>query len=214
MTTWVLASGNAHKIAEFNGFFAASGLDLRLIPMKEAGFDGVVEENGLSFAENAYVKAKTVAEATGQTVLADDSGLCVDALGGAPGIRSARYAGTHGDDDANNEKLLGELENVPDGERTARYVCALCVVFPDGGSAVTEGTVEGRILREKKGSGRFGYDPLFWYEPLGRTFAELTPAEKETVSHRGEALRKMIPVFRERIEKQTDTESDKERRTQ
>ena len=197
MKTWVLASGNAHKTEEFNRFFAASGLDVRLITMREAGFDGEIIENGLSFAENAYVKAKTVAEATGQTVLADDSGLCVDALGGEPGIRSARYAGGHGDDGANNDKLLRELENVPDGQRTARFRCALCIVFPDGTNAVAEGCAEGRILRERRGSGRFGYDPLFFYEPLGKTFAELSTEEKEQVSHRGDALRRLLPVLRE-----------------
>jgi len=195
--TWVLASGNAHKTAEFNRFFAASGLDVRLITMREAGFEGEIAENGLSFAENAYLKAKTVAEATGQTVLADDSGLCVDALGGAPGILSARYAGGHGDDGANNDRLLRELESVPDGERTARFRCALCIVFPDGTNAVSEGCAEGRILRERRGSGRFGYDPLFFYEPLGKTFAELSTEEKEQVSHRGDALRKLLPVLRE-----------------
>ena len=197
MKTWVLASGNAHKTEEFNRFFAASGLDVRLITMREAGFDGEIIENGLSFAENAYVKAKTVAEATGQTVLADDSGLCVDALGGEPGIRSARYAGGHGDDGANNDRLLRELESVPDGERTARFRCALCIVFPDGTNAVAEGCAEGRILRERRGSGRFGYDPLFFYEPLGKTFAELSTEEKEQVSHRGDALRRLLPVLRE-----------------
>ncbi len=197
MKTWVLASGNAHKTQEFSRFFAASGLDVRLITMREAGFDGDIAENGLSFAENAYIKAKTVAEATGQTVLADDSGLCVDALGGEPGIRSARYAGGHGNDDANNDRLLRELENVSDGERTARFLCALCIVFPDGTNAVAEGCAEGRILRERRGSGRFGYDPLFFYEPLGKTFAELSTEEKEQVSHRGDALRKLLPVLRE-----------------
>ena len=195
MKTWVLASGNAHKTEEFNRFFAASGLDVRLITMREAGFDGEIAENGLSFAENAYIKAKTVAGATGQTVIADDSGLCVDALGGAPGILSARYAGEHGDDDKNNDKLLSELENVPDGQRTARFLCALCIVFPDGSNAVAEGCAEGRILRARQGSGRFGYDPLFFYEPLGKTFAELSTAEKEQVSHRGDALRKLLPVL-------------------
>lgn len=198
MNTWVLASGNAHKTEEFNRFFSGSGLDIRLISMREAGFGGDIDETGTSFAENAYIKAKTVSDATGRTVLADDSGLCVDALGGEPGIRSARYAGGHGDDGANIEKLLRELDQVPDEDRTARFLCALCVVFPDGTNAVAEGCAEGRILREKRGSGTFGYDPVFYYEPLGKTFAELCGAEKERVSHRGDALRKLLPVLTER----------------
>lgn len=197
MQTWVLASGNAHKLEEFNRFFAGEELGVRLISMKEAGFTGEIAENGLSFAENAFLKADAVCRATGMPALADDSGLCVDALGGAPGIYSARYAGTHGDDGKNIEKLLRDLEKVPDEKRTARFLCALCVCFPDGGNVVAEGSAEGIILREKKGSGTFGYDPVFRYPPLDRTFAEMDGSEKEAVSHRGNALRKLVKVLRE-----------------
>ena len=197
METWVLASGNAHKISEFNRFFSSERLGVELISMKEAGFEGTIDENGLSFAENAFLKADAVHAATGMTVLADDSGLCVDALGGRPGIYSARYAGEHGDDGANIEKLLSELEGIPEEKRTARFLCALCVVFADGSNLVTEGFAEGRILTEKRGSGDFGYDPVFFFPKRGKTFAEMTPEEKEGVSHRGDALRKLASALRE-----------------
>ncbi|MBP5230775.1 MAG: non-canonical purine NTP pyrophosphatase, partial [Clostridia bacterium] len=126
MEEWVLASGNPHKIEEFNRFFERENLGIRLISMKDAGFTGEIDESGLSFAENAFRKADAVRAATGRTVLADDSGLCVDALGGRPGIYSARYAGGHGNDGENNKKLLSELEGLPEEERTARFCCALC----------------------------------------------------------------------------------------
>ena len=197
METWVLASGNGHKTAEFNRLFSEERLGVRLISMREAGFDGEIDEKGLSFAENAFLKASAVHAATGKTVLADDSGLCVDALGGRPGIYSARYAGEHGDDGANIVKLLSELEGIPEEKRTARFLCALCVVFGDGSNLVTEGSAEGRILTEKRGSGDFGYDPVFFFPPGGKTFAEMLPEEKEAVSHRGDAFRKLVSALRE-----------------
>lgn len=209
METWVLASGNAHKTAEFNRFFENAGLPVRLVTMREAGFDGDIDESGLSFAENAFRKADAVWKSVGGTVLADDSGLCVDALGGRPGIYSARYAGAHGDDEKNNDKLLKELEDVPDEERTARFMCALCVIFEDGKNCVTEGAAEGRILRERRGKGGFGYDPLFWYPPAEKAFAELTPEEKEAVSHRGIALRKLVNALRDRFPETEETKPKK-----
>lgn len=184
----VLASNNAHKAEEFRRYFRESGVDTEIVTMREAGFDAEIAEDADTFEENAYLKAKAVCDATGMCALADDSGLEVDALGGAPGVHSARYCGRHGDDEANNRKLLQELKDVPDEKRTARFVSAICAVRPDGSRLTVRGTVEGMILREKRGSGTFGYDPLFYYTPLGKTFAEMDGTEKNAVSHRGNAL--------------------------
>lgn len=184
----VLASDNAHKLEEFRRYFREAELPFEIIPMRESGFSGEIVEDADTFEGNAYLKAKAVAEATGMIAVADDSGLEVDALSGAPGVHSARYAGVHGDDDANNRKLIEALADVPEGKRTARFVSAICVVRPDGESVTVRGTVEGRILREKRGSGTFGYDPLFYYEPYGKTFAEMDGSAKNAVSHRGNAL--------------------------
>lgn len=188
MTKLILASNNAHKAEEFRRFFADSGMEAELITAREAGVTGEIPEDGTTFAENAYQKAAFVCKATGCIAIADDSGLEVDALNGEPGVYSARYAGIHGDDDANNRKLLDGLKSVPEEARTARFVCALCVVRPDGESRTVLGKAEGRILTEKRGSGTFGYDPLFYFPPLGKTFAQLDGSEKNAVSHRGNAL--------------------------
>ncbi len=184
----VLASNNAHKTEEFRRYFRESGLPIEIITMHEAGFDAEIAEDADTFEGNAYLKAKAVCDATGMCAIADDSGLEVDALGGAPGVFSARYCGKHGDDDANNQKLLRELADVPDEKRTARFVSAICAVRPDGEYVTVRGTAEGIILREKRGDGTFGYDPLFYYEPLGKTFAELDGSTKNSISHRGNAL--------------------------
>lgn len=193
MTTVVLATGNAHKVEEFRRFFREHELPVELLSMRDAGFSGEIVEDADSFEGNAFLKASAVASATGMLCIADDSGLEVDALGGAPGIRSARYAGDHGDDEANLRRLLEELRNVPDEKRTARFVCAICAVKPGRNSAepavlTVRGTAEGKILREKRGDGTFGYDPVFLYEPLRKTFAELDGKTKNQVSHRGHAL--------------------------
>ena len=184
----VLASNNAHKTEEFRRYFRESGLPIEIITMREAGFDAEIAEDADTFEGNAYLKAKAVCDVTGMCAIADDSGLEVDALGGAPGVYSARYCGRHGDDDANNQKLLKELADVPDEKRTARFVSAICAVRPDGEHITVRGTAEGRILREKRGAGTFGYDPLFYYEPLAKTFAELDGSVKNSISHRGNAL--------------------------
>ena len=188
MTKLILASNNAHKAQEFRRFFEESGIPVELVTMREAGFTEDIVEDGATFGENAFIKANAICKATGCIAIADDSGLEVDALQGAPGVYSARYGGIHGDDDANNAKLLRELAEVPEAERTARFVCALCVVRPDGESLTLLGKAEGRILKEKRGSGTFGYDPLFYYPPLDKTFAEMDGSEKNAVSHRGNAL--------------------------
>lgn len=197
MTTVVLATGNAHKVEEFRRFFREHEVPVDLLSMRDAGFSGEIAEDADSFEGNAFLKASAVASATGMLCIADDSGLEVDALGGAPGIHSARYAGGHGDDEANIRRLLEELREVPEEKRTARFVCAVCAVKPgvDGEEPAVltvRGTVEGKILREKRGDGTFGYDPVFLYEPLGKTFAELDGNTKNQVSHRGRALELLL----------------------
>lgn len=184
----ILASDNAHKLEEIRRYFKEAEIPAEIIPLRDSGFSGEIVEDGATFEENALIKARTVALATGCAAIADDSGLEVDALHGAPGVYSARFAGVHGDDNANNAKLLQELAGVPDCKRTARFVSVICVYREDGASVSVRGTAEGLILTEKKGSGTFGYDPLFYYPPFGKTFAEMDGSEKNSISHRGNAL--------------------------
>ena len=185
----LLATGNEKKRAEFERMFAPLGVEL----LPPRALPGTVED-APTFAGNAAKKAREAAEAFGVWALADDSGLEVEALDGAPGVHSARYAGTHGDDAANNAKLLSELADVPDARRGARFVCALCLCRPDGSVALAvEGYSSGAIAHEERGEHDFGYDPLFVFtEPgfdvTGKHFAELRPDEKAAVSHRGRAL--------------------------
>lgn len=184
----VLASANPKKAAELARLL--EGLSLRILRPEEAGGLPAVVEDGETFAANAAKKAISAARASGRWALADDSGLCVDALGGAPGVRSARYAGEPADDARNNAALLRALEGTAD--RRARFVCSIALADPSGDVALrVEESVEGTILEAPRGRGGFGYDPLFFYPPLGRTFAELPPAEKDAVSHRGRALRSL-----------------------
>ena len=184
----ILASDNAHKLEEIRRYFKEAEIPVEIIPLRDSGFSREIVEDGETFEENALIKARTVALATGCAAIADDSGLEVDALHGAPGVYSARFAGVHGDDNANNAKLLQELDGVPDCKRTARFVSVICVYREDGASVSVRGTAEGLILTEKKGSGTFGYDPLFYYPPFGKTFAEMDGSEKNSISHRGNAL--------------------------
>ena len=182
----VLASQNAHKIAELRALLSKHISDIEVLSLSEAGFSGEIIEDGETFEENAYIKARAAAS-TGYIGLGDDSGLSVRALGGAPGIYSARYAGEHGDDGANNRLLLKNLEGVED--RHAEFVCVIACAYPDKEDAVfCRGATEGVIIDEYKGNGGFGYDPLFYYEPFGKTFAEMTPDEKNSISHRGKAI--------------------------
>jgi len=199
VTEILIATGNRHKLKEIRQMlegtsFVAVGLDS--VPDAPE----VVEDRD-SFQGNADKKARTLAEHTGRITVADDSGLVVDALDGAPGIYSARFAGVSGDgaDEANNDLLLEKLEDVPDADRTARFRCALAVVTPDGRARYSDGTVEGRIGHERRGTNGFGYDPLFLLEgdPAGRTTAELPSAEKNAISHRGRALRSLLPILEE-----------------
>lgn len=185
----VAATRNAHKIKELTEIMKGFGIEL--IPRSEAGVpDLEIEEDGATFEENALKKARAVMECCGTAAIADDSGLVADAIDGAPGVLSARFAGVSGAgaDAANNKKLLALLAGVPDAERTARFVSVVTAVFPDGRVIAARGECEGRIGREARGDGGFGYDPLF--TPLGceKTFAELSAEEKNKISHRAKAL--------------------------
>ena len=180
------ATGNAHKLKELQHIFADH---YTVLPMSAAGFTADIEENGKTFAENAVIKAEAVAEATGLPAIADDSGLTVTALNGEPGVYSARYAGVHGDDEANNDLLLRKMEGVEN--REAFFVCALALKIPGREPVLAEGRCPGVLLHERRGTGGFGYDPLFLYEPLGKTFAEVNEEEKNAVSHRARACEAM-----------------------
>lgn len=189
----VLATRNAHKVAELRAILAdvLAQLDAELVGVEDYPHVGEVVESGVTFAENALLKARAVAEATGLPALADDSGLAVDVLGGSPGVFSARWAGRSEAEDkdaANNALLLAQLADVPDEHRGAGFVCAAALALPDGRTVVREGTVRGTLAREPRGTGGFGYDPLLVL-PDGRTLAEYTPEEKHAISHRGRAFR-------------------------
>ncbi len=187
----VVATGNAHKLKELGDIFGGM---VELVSMKNAGFTGEIIEDGDTFEKNAVIKAEAVARMTGLPALADDSGLSVDALGGAPGVFSARYAGDHGDDQANNDLLLKNMETVND--RTCRFVCAMALALPGEETRVLRGECVGELLYERAGEGGFGYDPLFRYH-TGKTFAEMTEKEKNAVSHRAVASEKMREVIAE-----------------
>lgn len=182
MDTIVIASNNAHKITEIKSIFS----DYNVISQSEAGFFGDVDETGKTFAENALLKARAVSRAMNVIALADDSGLCVNALGGAPGVYSARYCGSHGDDKANRELLLKNL--IGKADRSAHFVCAVALVFPDGKEIVAEGKTFGHILTEEVGEGGFGYDCLFFSDDLSKSFGLASAEEKNLVSHRYRAL--------------------------
>ena len=180
------ATGNEHKLRELQKIFRE---EYTVLPMGAAGFHGEIDETAETFAGNAILKAEAVCAATGLPAIADDSGLTVEALGGEPGVYSARYCGRHGDDEANNDLLLKKREGVKD--RGAAFVCALALKRPGEPPLVAEGRCPGTILFARRGTGGFGYDPLFLYEPLGKTFAELNGEEKNAVSHRARACAEM-----------------------
>jgi XTP/dITP diphosphohydrolase len=196
----VVATGNAHKLAEINNILSReAGLAVELLSMREFDLDEPIED-GATFEANALIKARACAAATELAALADDSGLEVDALGGAPGVYSARYAGVPSDDARNNAKLVAALAGVPADQRTARFVCAAAIALPDGREAVVRGTMEGHIIDDARGDHGFGYDPHFVVDHPGadgRTTAELSPAEKDAISHRGSAFRALIPRARD-----------------
>lgn len=191
--TLVIASNNEHKIREISDMLDER---MRVISMREAGFEGPIEENGETFEENAVIKAQAVARATGYCALADDSGLSVDALGGAPGVHSARYAGEHGNDRANNDLLIANMAHVPAEDRTAQFICAMALALPNGDAHTVQGACPGVITFEPRGEGGFGYDPYFEYLS-GETFGEMAEAEKNRVSHRAQAMQLMLPYLEE-----------------
>ena len=192
--TLVLATRNQGKIKEFRRILdAISNGAINLVGLEEFPHTTEVEENGTTFKANALLKARSICAETGLPAIADDSGLCVDALDGAPGIFSARYAGVHGNDQANNEKLLRDLENVPEGKRTAHFTCAAALVLPDGREHVTEEIFEGSILFAPIGDHGFGYDPLFRPHGLTISSAQMSADEKDLISHRGKSLRAIAP---------------------
>lgn len=192
------ATGNAGKLKEIRRILEAQGHEVK--SQKELGITLEPEETGTTFAENALIKAKAICEASGLPTLADDSGLMVEALGGAPGVYSARYCGRHGDDEANNDKLLAELAGVEEGKRAAKFVSAVCFYLPEGRSVTYLGECPGRVIFERRGTNGFGYDPLFVPDDVGlaeggvhpntegRTYAELEAIEKDAISHRGKAM--------------------------
>ena len=190
----VLASRNKKKIEELRQLLSELLSEVEVLSLDDVGIVGDIEENGSTFEENALIKARVAAK-SGYVGVADDSGLTVDALGGAPGIFSARYAGEHASDEANNEKLLDALKDTPDGARDAHYVAAVACVFPDGRSFVVQERCDGVIIRDARGENGFGYDPYFYIPEKGKTFAEMSAADKHKMSHRGKAMRRFLKIF-------------------
>ena len=184
----IIASNNAHKLTEMKAILAPYFDDVQ--SMREAGIEHETVEDGQTFLENAVKKARELAELSGCCAIADDSGLCVDALDGAPGVYSARFSGVHGDDKANNRLLLEKLTGVT--ARGAHYTCAIALAWPDGKLLTVEDYLYGEIAHDEKGSNGFGYDPLFLLPELGLRTAELSAEEKNRISHRGKALRKLV----------------------
>ncbi|MGW6409210.1 RdgB/HAM1 family non-canonical purine NTP pyrophosphatase [Streptomyces vinaceus] len=192
----ILATRNAGKVAELHAILSDAGLPYELVGADAYPQIPDVKETGISFAENALLKAHALAQATGLPAIADDSGLCVDVLNGAPGIFSARWAGKHGDDRANLDLLLAQLGDIADEHRGAHFACAAALALPDGTERVVEGRLLGTLRHTPAGTGGFGYDPIFQVEGDTRTCAELTPAEKNAISHRGQAFRALVPFIR------------------
>ncbi len=185
----VLASRNAHKVVEVRRILAGAGLDIDLVGLDAFPDSPEVPETGLTFEENALLKAHAIAESTGLPAIADDSGLAVDVLGGMPGIFSARWAGRHGDDAANLQLVLAQVADVAHGHRGAAFVCAAAVARPGGGEHVVRGELRGSLIRAPRGTNGFGYDPIFCPDGETRTTAEMSPEEKDAISHRGVAFR-------------------------
>jgi XTP/dITP diphosphohydrolase len=193
----VLATRNAGKLAELARILGASGIEVTLAGLDEFPGAPEVAETGRTFAENALLKARSAAGFTGLAAVADDSGLCVDALNGMPGVLSARWAGRHGDDRANLDLVLAQLADVADPDRGAHFTCAAALVLPSGAERVAEGRLCGRLGRAPRGTNGFGYDPIFLPGSAGLTTAEMEPAAKDAISHRGRALRALAPAIAE-----------------
>ena len=200
----IMATGNQNKVREIREML--EGSDIEIVSMIEAGITADIEENGATFEENAAIKAEAIRDLSGQMVLADDSGLMIDAMDGGPGVHSARFMGEDTSYDIKNAAILKELENVPEEKRGARFVCAMALAFPekDGAKPKTQiyrGVFEGRIAYEAKGENGFGYDPIFFVPSRNMTSAELSPEEKNAMSHRGNALRQVVEALRQLSEK-------------
>ncbi len=193
-TQMIFATMNQGKLKEVQEVLV--GLPIELLSLRDYPRIPEVIEDGLTFAENALKKARAVFQATGLTTLADDSGLCVDALEGRPGVFSARYAGQGASDEENYKKVLEEMKHVPEAARSAHFVCVLALVEPNGQETVFEGSCLGKITREPRGDKGFGYDPIFFFEPMAVTFAQIDSAAKSIVSHRGKALREFAAYMR------------------
>ncbi len=189
----IFATGNENKLREIREITA--DMDIEIVSMKDAGYYTDVEETGTSFEENSYLKASAIAKKCGLPTLADDSGLEIDYLGGEPGIYSSRYMGEDTPYPVKNAELLRRMEGVPDEERTARFVCAICYVRPDGSSETVRATMEGIVAHKIAGSNGFGYDPIFFLPDKGCTSAELSREDKNAISHRGKALRMMRDIL-------------------
>ncbi len=197
MNKIILASNNNGKIKEFREIF--KDMDIELVPMKEAGIDVDIEENGETFEENSLIKARTVCKLSGCITIADDSGLEVDYLGGQPGVYSARFMGHDTSYDIKNKAIIDKLKGVSGKDRSARFVAVIAAVFPDGRELVTRGTMEGIIGQEPLGENGFGYDPILFLPEYNKSSAELAPEEKNKISHRGKALEKMKAALEEAI---------------
>ncbi len=191
----VLATRNQHKVEELSEILDSAGVGVELVTLPVDAPE--VVEDGLTFADNALKKAVSAAEATGHPAVGDDSGLCVDALNGMPGVFSARWAGSRRDDAANLRLLLDQLADVPDGRLSAYFACAAALALPSGEHRVVDGTMAGTLVREPRGSGGFGYDPIFMPAGHSVTTAEMSAPEKHRISHRGNAFRALTPVIRE-----------------
>lgn len=192
----VLASKNKHKLIEISKI--TEKFDIELVMESDLGVDIDVEETGTTFEENSFLKANAVMQATGLPALADDSGIAVDALNGEPGVYSARYGFDESLDDWGRlQLLLKNTEQIPDGQRQAQFVCVITLVMPDGQTIQARGEVHGELLRAPAGEGGFGYDPIFYYPPYGKTLAEVTPEEKNQVSHRAKALQAFYQKLKE-----------------
>jgi XTP/dITP diphosphohydrolase len=191
----LLATRNAKKLVELQRIVDAAALPHTIVGMSDVDDYVEVPESGLTFAENALLKATEGVKYTGLPSIADDSGLAVDVLGGMPGIFSARWSGKHGDDDANLDLVLAQIADLPDSARDAAFLCAAALALPDGRTFVAEGRMPGRLIRERRGTGGFGYDPIFLPEGEDRTSAEMSPAEKDAISHRGKAFRALAEII-------------------
>lgn len=196
----IFATGNQGKVREVKMMLEDSNIKLNLITLKEAGIDIDIEENGETFEENAIIKAKTIMEMTGKIAMADDSGLEVDYLDKAPGIYSARFLGEQTPYSVKNEYIIDKLKGVEYDKRSARFVCVIAVAFPEGEIVTARGTIEGYITEEQRGTNGFGYDPIVYVPEYDMTTGEMDPHLKNSISHRGNALRKMMEILKERVQ--------------